>query len=133
MHVIIKFGNKGAYVDNETPGGISSGINTLGMLNQFAVDKYYKKYYKHPYTGIPFENTQIPKFSSLLDFAKNLHRHLLYFDMVSWDIAIDKNGDAVLIELNLIYQGITFLQVHKGPLFGDFTEQVLEETLMCHN
>src|SRR3990170_2643978 len=77
--------NKGAYVDNETPGGISSGINTLGMLNQFAVDKYYKKYYKHPYTGIPFENTQIPKFSSLLDFAKNLHRYLLYFDMVSWD------------------------------------------------
>ena len=101
------------------------------MLNKFAVDKYFKKYYKHPYTGVSFENIQIPQFSSVLDFVKNLHRYLLYFDMVSWDIAIDKNGAPVLIELNLINQGISFLQVHHGPLFGDLTEKLLEENLIA--
>lgn len=132
IQVIIKFGNNGAYIDNETPGGITCRVNNEGILGGFAVDKYYVKYYKHPYTGISFENTRIPQFSAVLNFAKNLHRRLLYFDMASWDIAIDKNGEAVLIELNLIYQGLTFLQVHNGPLFGNFTEKILDEKLLHH-
>ena len=128
LQTIVKFGDKGNYLDyNVNQGGFTCGVNKDGLLNQFAVDKYFNKYHKHPYTGTSFENIQIPQFSSVLDFAKNLHRYLLYFDMVSWDLAIDKNEDVVLIELNLINQGFSFLQVHHGPIFGNFTEKLLEE------
>ena len=127
LQAIVKFGDKGNYIDyNTNKGGVTCGVNDCGKLNKFAVDKYYKKYYQHPYTGAAFDNVQIQQFPSVLEFAKKLHQHLLYFDMVSWDLALDKNGAVVLIELNLIYQGISFLQVHNGPLFGDFTEKVLE-------
>ncbi len=44
--------------------------------------------------------------------------------MVSWDIAINKNGEPVLVEFNVISQGI-FFQHSYGPLFGDYTEQIL--------
>lgn len=129
LQTIMKFGNCGAYVDNMASGGIACGINNNGRLNQFALDKYYKKFYKHPDTGSSFENIQIPQFSSVLNFVKNLHRYLLYFDMASWDVALNKNGNPVLIEVNLMYQGFNLLQAINGPLFGNFTEQVLEENL----
>lgn len=126
LQSIVKFGDTGEYVDYTVrKSGFHCGLNNNGILNKFAVDKYFKKYDKHPYTGVSFENIQIPQFSSVLDFVKNLHRYLLYFDMVSWDIAINKNGEPVLIELNLINQGISFLQVHHGPIFGDFTEKMI--------
>jgi putative polysaccharide biosynthesis protein len=136
IHVIqsiVKFGNNGAYVDNMTPGGINCRVDNEGILGKFAVDKYYIIYDKHPYTGSTFENIQVPNFTAVLNFAKNLHRNLFYFDMASWDIAVDNNGRAVLIELNLMYQGIDFLQVHNGPLFGNFTERILDEKLGCRN
>lgn len=124
----VKFGDKGQYVDyNTNQGGVNCGINKDGLLNQFAVDMYFNKHYKHPYTSTVFKNIQIPQFSSILNYAINLHRYLFYFDMVSWDLAIDKNEAVVLIELNLINQGFSFLQVHHGPLFGDFTEKIMEE------
>lgn len=127
---IIKFGDKGSYVDYTVEkGGYHCGIKNDGTLNQFAIDLYYNKHRTHPYTGMAFGDIQIPQYDSLLNFAKNLHRHLLYHDMVSWDIALDKNGDPVLIEVNLIYQGIGFLQINNGPLFGNFTEYILDRCI----
>lgn len=123
----MKFGKHGVYLDNIMSGGIACGINNNGLLNQFAIDIYYNKYYTHPDTGVSFENIQIPQFSSVLNFAKYFHRYLLYFDMVSWDIAIDKNGEAFLIEVNLMYQGTDQLQAINGPLFGNVTENILKE------
>lgn len=130
LQSIVKFGDKGNFVDfTVNLGGLHCGVKDDGTLNPFAVDLNYKKYYTHPYTGYSFEHVVIPQFPSLLNFTKNLHRCLLYFDMASWDIAIDKNGEAALIESNLIYQGFSFLQVHNGPLFGNFTDKLLEEKL----
>ncbi|HHT9111041.1 MAG TPA: sugar-transfer associated ATP-grasp domain-containing protein [Candidatus Brocadiaceae bacterium] len=134
LPAIAKFGSDGNYLDyNVNQGGVNCGINNEGKLHKFAVDKYFRKYYRHPSTDYLFENTDIPQYSSLLTFAKNLHKFLLYFDMASWDLAIDKNGEPVLVELNLINQGFSFIQVHHGPLFGDFTEELLNGNLRCYS
>lgn len=134
LKAIVKFGASGHYVDyNVNHGGVNCGLDDKGKLGKFAVDKYFRTYSRHPDTDYIFENTCIPHFPSVLAFAKNLHRYLLYFDMVSWDIAIDKNGCPVLIELNLINQGFSFIQVHHGPLFGDFTDELLYGNLRCYN
>lgn len=56
-----------------------------------------------------------------------LHEKLIYFDLVSWDLAIDDAGNPLVIEINLKDQGISSHQVVNGPLFGEFTDQVLEQ------
>lgn len=58
---------------------------------------------------------------------KECHPRIGNFRLVSWDIAIDKNGNAVLIEANMRKGGINFHQFNNGPLFGNLTERVLEE------
>ncbi len=127
---IVKFGDKGNYVDyTVAQGGYHCGVKPEGTLNQFAFDRYYNKYRTHPYTGVAFGDVYIPQFSSLLNFAKNLHNQLLYYDMASWDLAIDKNGEPVLIEVNLMYQGVGYLQINNGPLFGDYTEDILDRCI----
>ncbi|KAB2835878.1 MAG: hypothetical protein F9K48_03300 [Candidatus Brocadia sp.] len=132
LQSIVKFGCDGNYVDyNVYRGGFHCGVGFDGKLDKFALDKNFKKYPSHPNTGYVYENTLIPQFSMLLNFAKDLHRYLLYYNMVSWDLGLDRNGTPVLIELNLINQGISFLQAHHGPLFGDFTEAILEGNLKC--
>lgn len=47
--------------------------------------------------------------------------------MISWDVAIDKDAEPVLIEANLQIGDIDILQPVNGPLFGDLTEDVLKE------
>ena len=127
---IVKFGDRGSYVDyTEERGGYHCGVKPEGTLNQFAIDLYYNKYRTHPYTGAAFGDVHIPQFSFLLNFAKDLHSQLLYYDMASWDLAINKNGEPVLIEVNLVYQGIGFIQINNGPLFGDYTEDILDRCI----
>lgn len=125
LSAIIRFGNNGAFVDNESSGGLSCGIQEHGILKKFAVGKKLDKHIKHPYTETVFEGTVIPNFSKVKNLVRKLHRKLLYFNIISWDIAINQDAEPVLIEMNLMEQGINFHQATNGPLFGDLTDEIL--------
>lgn len=124
---IVRFGNHGSFVDNESSGGMSCGVNADGTLKNFAIAKKMDVYKKHPYTGEAFGGTVIPNYEEVKQITKALHKKLLYFDIVSWDIAINRDAKPVLIEMNLLEQGINFHQGTNGPLFGDWTDEVLEK------
>jgi hypothetical protein len=124
---ILRLGNGGRNVDN---GGIPCGIQSSGFLNDQAVTKFYFKHDVHPYTKKPFKGFAVPGWDSAREFVKRLHLTLPYFDTVSWDIAIGRDGVPALIEFNLCYQDISFLQVNNGPLFGDRTEAVLDSVFL---
>ncbi len=123
---IIRFGNLGAFVDNESSGGISCGIKSDGTLRDFGIAKKIDRYEKHPYTDQKFGGTVIPNFEKVKEMAISMHKKLLYFDLASWDISIKENGEPILIEMNLMEQGINFHQGTNGPLFGDLTDEVLD-------
>lgn len=123
---IIRFGNLGEFVDNESSGGISCGISSDGVLKDFGIAKKIDRYEKHPYTDQKFGGTVIPNFSAVNEMAISMHKKLLYFDLASWDISIQENGEPILIEMNLMEQGINFHQGTNGPLFGDLTDEVLD-------
>lgn len=123
---IIRFGNAGAFVDNESSGGLSCGISSDGHLKSYAVGKKLDKYHIHPYTQTPFEGVLIPNFEAVLNLVVNSHSKLHYFDIASWDIAMNEHSEPVLIEMNLMEQGINFHQATNGPLFGDLTDRILE-------
>lgn len=119
---VLRLGNCGRSVDN---GGIPCGIGVDGRLNDQAVTKYFFKHDVHPFTKKPFKGFVVPGWNEACKFASGLHGELPYFDTVSWDIAIGPDTIPTLIEFNLSYQDVTFLQVNNGPLFGECTEQVL--------
>jgi len=125
LSMVIRFGNHGGFVDNNSAGGLCCGVKFDGSLKYFGMDIHFKKYKSHPYTGIPFDGVQIPNINKVKLLAKELHEKMIYFDIISWDIALDINSDPVFIEMNLKDQGINFHQTTNGPLFGDYTDQIM--------
>ena len=76
-----------------------------------------------------FDGFDVPSYDKALSLAILGASLIPHFRLVSWDIAIDVNGDAVLIESNMRKGSINFHQFNNGPLFGDLTEKVLDEVL----
>ncbi|WP_223701114.1 sugar-transfer associated ATP-grasp domain-containing protein [Sutcliffiella deserti] len=107
--------------------GIVCGIQENGQLKDFACK--YKQgdvFTVHP-QGYEFKGTLIPSFNKMKEIVKREHLKFGHFRLMSWDFAIDKMGDPVLIEVNLRWQGLNHHQLTIGPLFGDLTDEVLEE------
>jgi len=123
---VVRMGNNGSQTDNATSGCITSGFDERGKLHPYATDHWtYEKYKKHPSSHFTFENTTLPNVEACFELVKNAHEKLLYFDLVSWDIAIDRLGEPHLIEIGVNIQDINYHQRTNGPLFGRFTEKVL--------
>lgn len=49
--------------------------------------------------------------------------------LTSWDLSVDVEGNPVLIEVNLAYGGLFFHQITNGPVFGDLTEDIINEVI----
>lgn len=136
---VLRMGFGNSKVDNATAkdnagyDGMSCGIDENGCLKKYAHGySTGKACDKHP-DGLVFEGFQIPSFDKAIELVKTAHPLIGHFRLVSWDIAIDKNGDPVLIEANMRKGSINFHQFNNGPLFGNLTERVLNEVLKVNN
>ncbi len=124
---VLRIGGKGARTDNFSTGGMACGIDEDGKLKIDGYDQQYNKYHEiHP-NGIRFAGVHIPGFEEAKRFVKILHRRFGHFRIISWDIVIDEEHHPLIIEFNLTPQGIDLHQINNGPLFGDLTEQILQE------
>jgi hypothetical protein len=122
-----RFGTGGSLTDNAGTGGVCCGIDDLGQLHATAVDEHGGVLEHHPTTGYPFgTRAVVPNYERLCQQALELHRGIWHFDIVSWDVAIDEQGEPVFVEFNV--RGTSYLyQFATGkPLFGELTEAVLE-------
>lgn len=129
---ILRMGINGNKVDNVGSGGICCGIDHQGRLKKYAFQKNGTKLTKHP-QGATFSDITIPNYAECVTLAKSLALRLVRCSqLVSWDIAIDEEGTPVLIEANLATGELDFHQWSNGPIFGDLTENVLDE-VFHHN
>ncbi len=124
---VLRMGVGAKRVDNYAAGGVSVGITEDGKLKKYAFNKKGERFEKHPVSGIVFENYEIPCYTEAVKMVQETHPTVAHFRSVSWDIAIDENGKAVLIEANFCRGGIDLLQLCNGPLFGDDTKKILDE------
>ena len=123
LSAILRIGAENANVDNTRIGGSYCGVNDDGSLQKYGYNKSGKMEYESN-TGIPFQGFRIPNYYKIKEVVKGLHRQINHFKMVSWDIAIEEKGEAILIEYNVMGQGY---RQEYGPLFGKFTDQVLRD------
>jgi hypothetical protein len=122
----LRMGVNGSKVDNASVGGLSCGIKEDGKLCKYAYDSLGRAFNVHP-QGFVFENKQVPSYQKVIDIMKSEHKKFGHFKLISWDFAIDSDGEPLLIEINLRFQGINGGQLCNGPLFGDLTDDILEE------
>jgi D-alanine-D-alanine ligase-like ATP-grasp enzyme len=78
--------------------------------------------------GIKFKDITVPSYDRVVATIEKIHGRMPYFGIVGWDIAVDKDGDPVLIEFNL-RPGQNQIGC-KAPTFGDMTEEVLDEVFI---
>ena len=123
----LRMGVDNSRIDNVTAGGISAGIKEDGVLNDYATTYYTgERIQRHP-QGLVFKGYKVPAYEKAVALVKHAAPLIPHFRLVAWDIAIDKNEDALLIEANMRKGGINLCQFNNGPLFGNLTERVLNE------
>lgn len=126
LSAVIRIGQGGNKLDNASQGGLFCGINEDGTLKKFGYSKYGETCTVHP-QGAVFAQCRIPNFDKCKELVINLsNRFLRISKLISWDLAVDENGEPMVIEVNLCYGGTDIHQIANGPLFGDKTEEVLD-------
>lgn len=128
LSTIVRMGAGGNRIDNATAGGCFVGVDRTGQLKNVASNDYGERFECHPTTGASFKGHYIPNFDKLVHLAETLHGRLVNFSkLISWDFAIDAEGDPILIEKNLSGGGLSFHQQCNGPVFGDMTQEIINE------
>ena len=131
LYAVVRIGRKGQVIDNETAGGIKADIDIqTGKIKGCALGSPREP--KMPFTdvGTPTDGYQIPCFDKVLTVVKEMHYRLPYFDLVGWDMSVDKDGNPTLIEWN---RAAELSQAAHGPAFGDLTEEILDDAMSRDN
>ena len=128
LNSVLRMGANASRLDNASVGGLYVKINSDGTLDKYARSDAAgdKLHSKHP-QGLVFEGYQIPHFDKVIETVKTAAQRIGNFRLVSWDMAIDEDGDVLLIEANMRKGGVSLHQFTNGPLFGDLTDRVLDE------
>ena len=126
LSAVIRLGQGGNKLDNASQGGLFCGINEDGTLKKYGYSKYGEISLVHP-QGAVFAECHIPNYEKCKELVINLsNRFLRVSKLISWDLAVDENGEPMIIEVNLCYGGTDIHQIANGPLFGYNTEEVLD-------
>lgn len=125
---VLRVGRAGAVVDNVNAGGLMVGVDAEGFLSARAHDGDGRPYERHPDHGYAFAGTRAAPARLAHDAALAVHDTMPDMDLVSSDVAMTPGPRAVLLEVNVSWQGITMHQLCRGPLFGELQDEVVRPT-----
>lgn len=101
-----------------------AGLGTDGRLRGFCCDQDGKRFGLGE-LGVA-EDAAIPGYDKAVKLCLDMHRRMHHFGLVAFDVAIDKDGEPIIIEFNLNTPGAVLYQYVNGPFFGERTEEVIE-------
>jgi len=125
LHRIVKIGKPGHVTDNEWTGSSTVGLNQDGSYRSYCTDKAGNKC--DEVNGIKISELSPNPYVRNVDAAAiEIASKMFYSRVLGMDFAIDSDGNVIFLELNHSYNGIRFYQHNNGPLFGEFTNEVLQ-------
>lgn len=124
IYSVIRIGRKGQIIDNQCAGGISTMITSEGKLGKTAFGGYSTDNITKTDTGITLEGYQVPSYDKAIELVKHLHLRLPFFNLIGWDVAIQENGEPLLIEFNT-NPGLSQSAFCSG--MGKYTERIIRE------
>ena len=124
IYSVIRIGRGGSVVDNQCAGGISTTISNEGKLGKTAFGGFSTDNITKTDTGIVLDGYQLPSYGKAIEMVKRLHLKLPFFNIVGWDVAIQEDGEPVLIEFNT-NPGLSQSAFKSG--MGEYTERIIRE------
>ena len=124
IYSVVRIGRSGSVVDNQCAGGISTTIDKNGRLGKTAYGGYSSDDIIKTDTGIILDGYQLPSYDKAIEMVKRLHLKLPFFNIVGWDVAIQVDGEPVLIEFNT-NPGLSQSAFKSG--MGEYTERIIRE------
>ncbi len=126
----LRVGRKGAIIDNAHAGGIVVPFNkeTGKMCAEGLqlIDNGGGIFYKHPDTGIIFDDLQIPNYIQVKKLVAKASS-LFKFPFLGWDVALTPNGP-IIVEANHNFHLLLSDRMEKGlkriPSFKKLLEQL---------
>ncbi len=97
----LRIGVHGSRADNLSSGGFYCGMDDDGRLCGIGALDDGNIAYQHPDNGYYFKDIKLTYIEKAEELIKKAHGIMGHCRIASWDIAIDENADAVLIETNL--------------------------------
>lgn len=122
LSAFFRMGLHHSVIDNASAGGIFCSINEKGETADFAITHLLEKFPVHPDSNLKFSGFRIPNYETIKDLCFKNHRRFLRFTLISWDVALKKDGTPIFIEYNLFKQSIHGHQIINGPIFGKYTD-----------
>ena len=123
---MMRMGVSDAVIDNMMKGGLCVCVDQDGHLGRYGYDYDGKRFDRHPVSGLSFQDLVHPGFGKMVETALSIHRRILDFNLLSFDLVQRKDGTICVVEINATSQGITQLQYDFGGLFREYTEQVVD-------
>ncbi len=71
-------------------------------------------------------NDSLPGIDEMKNYARNLASKYYYHRLLGFDFCVDNSNRVRLLEINCKNIEINFLQMNNGPLFGDFTDEIID-------
>ena len=124
IYSVVRIGRQGSVIDNQCAGGISTTVDKNGRLGKTAFGGYSEDNVTQTDSGITLEGYQLPSYEKAIEMVKRLHLKLPFFNIVGWDVAIQEDGEPVLIEFNT-NPGLS--QSAFGSGMGEYTERIIRE------
>ena len=124
IYSVVRIGRSGSVVDNQCAGGISTTISEDGRLGKVAFGGFSKDNITQTDTGIVLDGYELPSYDKAIEMVKRLHMKLPFFNLVGWDVAIQEDGEPVLIEFNT-NPGLSQSAFCSG--MGKYTERIIRE------
>lgn len=125
LSTLLRMGQNGMEVDNYTAGGIVCPVSNEGELFDSGIQSDQSIINKHP-DGFVFKGKKIPNFRDVIEESFKQHYRVPYFKFISWDFSLSPEGVPILIEANIPKGQLDFHQLNIGPLFGEYTDRVLD-------
>lgn len=124
IYCVVRIGRSGQVIDNQSAGGMSTTLTEDGKLGKYAFGGYLEDNIEKTDTGIVLDGYQVPSFDKAIAMVKRLHLQLPFLDIVGWDVAIQEDGEPVLIEFN-VNPGLSESAFKSG--MGKYTERIIRE------
>ncbi|TFH39625.1 MAG: hypothetical protein E4G95_00555 [Bacteroidia bacterium] len=125
IQAVLRIGRPGSIVDNMASGGVACGITPQGILNNFGVNKKAEKL--SSFNGVEFSGIgSVYNFNMIVSAGIKIAADYYYQRILGFDFCIDREGAVKLIEINNRNNEINFFQMNNGPLFRDYTEEIVE-------
>lgn len=125
LNSFLRIGAKGNVVDNAHAGGMFVGIDKNGCLGKYVCDQFGRK--QTVFNGIDFSTGKffVPNWDLICEKVVELSQYIIHHDLIAWDAILNSEGIPQILEVNVGGYGGWAFQFTSGPMFGDFTDDVI--------